>query len=65
MNTLLKELDEIGYELEKYDLKLVRKPRLGLIADGLEMNKRNAVIDIMAKSVSAEDVVNYVSKKSI
>ncbi|MBB6624482.1 transcription antiterminator [Clostridium gasigenes] len=64
-NTLLKELDEIGYELEKYDLKLVRKPRLGLIADGLEMNKRNAVIDIMAKSVSAEDVVNYVSKKSI
>lgn len=64
-NTLLKELDEIGDELEKYELKLVRKPRVGLIADGLEMNKRNAVIDIMSKSVSAEDVVNYVSKKSI
>lgn len=64
-NTLLKELDEVQDELEKYDLKLVRKPRVGLIAEGLEINKRNAVIDIMSKSVSTEDVVNYVSKKSI
>ena len=64
-NTLLKELDEIEENITKYNLQLVRKPRVGLLVDGSEIDKRNAVIDILSKSVSTEDVVNYVSKKSI
>lgn len=64
-NTILKELNEIEKELKKYKLLLIRKPRVGIRIDGLEIDKRNAVIDILSKSASSEDIVKYVSKKSI
>ncbi|SFC93609.1 BglG family transcription antiterminator [Clostridium uliginosum] len=63
-NTLLKEFDVIQENLKKYNLNLVRKPGVGLIVEGLEIDKRNAVIDIISESVSVEEVVNYASKKS-
>ncbi|GAA0076750.1 BglG family transcription antiterminator [Clostridium sp. CTA-5] len=63
-NTLLKEIDVIQENLKKYNLNLIRKSGVGLTVEGLEIDKRNAVIDIISESVSVEDVVNYVSKKS-
>ena len=63
-NTILKELDVIQENLKKYKLNLVRKSGSGLHVEGLEIDKRNAVIDIISQSVSVEDVVNYVSNRS-
>ncbi|MDQ0150355.1 BglG family transcription antiterminator [Eubacterium multiforme] len=64
-NTLLKELDSIGEWLKERNLTLVRKPKIGMIVEGNEIDKRNAVVKIISQSTSSEDLLNYVSRKSI
>ncbi|NEZ47592.1 transcription antiterminator [Clostridium niameyense] len=64
-NTLLKELDSIDEWLKKRNLTLVRKPKIGMIVEGSEIDKRNAVVKIISQSTSSEDLLNYVSRKSI
>ncbi|SHF03314.1 BglG family transcription antiterminator [Clostridium fallax] len=64
-NTLLKELDSIEQWLKERNLTLIRKPKIGMIVEGNEIDKRNAVVDIIYKSTSSEDLLNYVSRKSI
>lgn len=64
-NTILRELDDIQTWLEKRNLKLIRKQRIGVKIDGSEIEKRNALNEILSKTVSTEDLVEYVSKKVI
>ncbi|WP_338597548.1 BglG family transcription antiterminator [Clostridium baratii] len=64
-NTLLKELDYIGNWLKKYNLELIRKPKVGLLVKGDEIDKRNAAGNILSKTISSEDLLNYVSRKTI
>lgn len=64
-NTLLKELDYIDEWLKKRNLTLVRKPKIGMIVEGTEIDKRKAVVKIISQSTSSEDLLNYVSRKSI
>ena len=63
-NTLLKELDDIQLILKKYKLELIRKSGVGLSVEGLESDKRKAILDIISQSISAEDFVKYASNKS-
>ena len=63
-NTLIKELDVVQENLKKYNLNLIRKSGSGFKIEGIEIDKRNAVIDIISQSVSVEDVVNYVCNRS-
>lgn len=63
-NTLLKEIDDVEEFLSRYNLKLIRKSKVGLYIEGNENYKRKAILDIISQSVSAEDFVKYVSKKS-
>lgn len=64
-NTILRELDDIQIWLQKRNLKLIRKQRIGVKINGSEIDKRSALNDILSKTVSTEDLVEYVSKKII
>ncbi|MEG1002726.1 MAG: BglG family transcription antiterminator [Clostridium sp.] len=64
-NTLLKELDYIDNWFKEHNLELVRKPKVGLLVKGDEIDKRNASGSILSKTISSEDLLNYVSRKTI
>lgn len=61
-NTISKEFEMIEKWLNKRELKVIRKSRLGIIVDGSEKNKRNAIREITSETISTEDIVNYVKK---
>lgn len=62
-NTILKELDHIGKRLEKLNLQLQRKPRIGIYIEGKEIDRRRAIIDLTYESVELDDIFNYVNLK--
>lgn len=62
-NTVLKELDAIQEWLGGRGLELIRKPKLGIIVDGKEENKRRAITELVSETVTPEDILNYASKK--
>lgn len=64
-NTLLKELDYIEAWLQDKNLKLIRKPKVGLMISGDEIIKRSIAGRILSKTISSEDLLNYISQKTI
>ena len=62
-NTILNELDIIEEYLQKKELELIRKPRVGLYIVGNEMNKRKAIMDIASNAISTEEMLNYMNNR--
>lgn len=62
-NTILKELDSLGEWLSDRGLELIRKPKLGIIIEGKEADKRRTITELIFETVSSEDILNYASKK--
>lgn len=62
-NTVLNELDVVEEWLEERGLELVRKPRVGLYIIGSEMKKRKAIMDIASKTITTEEMINYMNNK--
>lgn len=60
-NTVMKELTEIEDFFTDFDLKLIRKPRVGIYLEGSERQKRIALAKINAQMISVEDLFNYIS----
>lgn len=64
-NTVLKELDMLDEWLADRGLELVRKPKLGIIVEGKEANKRRAITELVSETVAPEDILSYASKKIV
>ncbi|BCZ44205.1 sugar transporter [Clostridium gelidum] len=64
-NTVFKELELIEKWLNERELKIIRKPRVGIIVEGNEENKRKAIREITSETISTEDIVNYVKKGTV
>jgi transcriptional antiterminator len=62
-NTILKELDSLGEWFSDRGLILIRKPKLGIIIEGKEADKRRTITELVFETVSSEDILNYASKK--
>jgi len=45
--TILKDLDEIGTWLEGQEIRLIRKPHFGILANGLEHNSQQALAELL------------------
>lgn len=60
-NTVIKELNEIEDYFEEFQLKLIRKPRIGIYVDGSERQKRIALSKVNAKMITVEDLFNFIS----
>lgn len=64
-NTIFKEFELIEKWLNERNLEIIRKPRVGIIVEGNEENKRKAIREITSETISAEDIVNYVKKGTV
>lgn len=64
-NTVFKEIELVEKWLNERSLNVVRKQRRGIIVEGNEKNKRKAIREITAETISAEDIVNYVKKGTV
>lgn len=62
-NTILKELDEIEKWLGNKNLNLIRKQKIGISIEGNEYDKRKALLELIANTVSTDDILNYVNSK--
>lgn len=62
-NTVLKELDMLNKWLAERELILVRKPKLGIIVEGRERDKRRAITELVSETMAPEDILSYASKK--
>lgn len=62
-NTILKELDEIEQWLSNKNLNLIRKQKIGISIEGTEYDKRKALLELIANTVSTDDILNYVNSK--
>lgn len=62
-NTVLNELDVVEEWLRDRNLKLIRKPRVGLYVLGSEINKRKAIMDIASDTITTEELINYMNNK--
>lgn len=63
-NTVAKEFELIEKWLNERGLNVIRKPRVGIIVEGSEKSKRGAITEISSETISTEDIVNYVNKKT-
>jgi len=64
-NTIFKEIKLIEKWINERELKIIRKPRLGIIVEGNEENKRKAIREIISETISTEDIMNYVKKGTV
>lgn len=64
-NTILKELDILEKWFGNRGLELIRKPKLGILVEGKEADKRRTITELVAETVSSEDILNYASKKLV
>lgn len=64
-NTVIKEFNLIEKWFNERGLKVIRKPRVGLVIDGSEESKRKAILEITSETISTEDIVNYVKKRTV
>ncbi|WML34191.1 BglG family transcription antiterminator [Clostridium sp. OS1-26] len=63
-NTVLKEMDLIEKWLNERNLRLIRKPKVGILVDGNEVDKRKAIIELTSETISTEDIVNYINRRT-
>lgn len=61
-NTVIKELNEIELFFKENNLKLVRRPKVGLFIEGKEKHKRLALSKVNSEMISVEDLFNYISR---
>ncbi len=59
-NTILRELDEIESFFEDYELKLIRKKKVGLYLEGDERHKRLALFKVNSEMVTVDELFNYI-----
>jgi transcriptional antiterminator/mannitol/fructose-specific phosphotransferase system IIA component (Ntr-type) len=62
-NTILKELNYIEEKVQSFNLKLIRKPRIGIYIEGREMDRRRAILDITYGNVDLEEIFSYMNFK--
>ncbi|MCR1898295.1 BglG family transcription antiterminator [Irregularibacter muris] len=60
--TISKDLNKVEEWLERYHLKLVRKPGLGVFIQGEERNKRRAIVNLIYKNVEEKQLLDFVRK---
>lgn len=63
-NTVSKEFETIETWLYERGLKVIRKPKVGVIIEGNEKAKRDAIMEITSETITTEDIVNYVNRKT-
>lgn len=63
-NTVLKEMDIIENWLKDRNLMLIRKPKLGILVEGNEIDKRKAIMELTSETISTEDIVNYINRRT-
>ncbi len=60
--TILKDLDEIGTWLEGQEIRLIRKPHFGILANGLEHNCQQALAELLwGETPFSEDPVTIIT----
>ncbi len=60
--TVLKDLDEIGTWLEGQEIRLIRKPHFGILANGLEHNCQQALAELLwGETPFSEDPVTIIT----
>ncbi|GAA0182745.1 BglG family transcription antiterminator [Clostridium sediminicola] len=64
-NTVIKEMEYIGLWLKTRKLKLIKKPRIGVLVEGDEFCKRMAISEITEEYVSSGEILNYVNTKVV
>lgn len=62
-NTVLKEMDFLEEWLRTRNLKLIRKPRIGISIEGEEIIKRKTISEITQESISSDEILNYMNSK--
>ncbi|MFZ5969414.1 MAG: BglG family transcription antiterminator [Bacillota bacterium] len=62
-STLSHDLDRIEERLVKYQLKLIRKPGLGVYIRGKEKDIRRAVTDIFYEDMGQTEILNLIGSK--
>lgn len=64
-NTIMKEMDGVEKIIKQYQLKMIRKPKIGIYLEGDEVHRRHALTELILSTVEVEDVFQYMEKKSI
>lgn len=62
-NTVLKDVKCIEKWLLDRTMILKKKPRVGILIEGTEINRRKALIDLASETISTKDIVNYMNRK--
>lgn len=60
-NTVIKELNEIESVFAQFNLKLRRKPRVGIYVEGKEKDKRLALSRVNSEIMTVSDLLNFIS----
>lgn len=62
-NTILKDMKFIEKWIDDRNMKLIKKPRVGVVVEGIESNKRRAIIELASETISTEDLFSYMNRK--
>jgi len=62
-NTILKDINSIQKWLVDRDMKLIKKPRVGILIEGTEIHRRKALIDLASETIATKDIVNFMNRK--
>lgn len=60
--TISNDLDKLEEWLNAYNLKLVRKPGLGVYIEGREKHKRRAIVNLIYENVEEKQLLNLVQE---
>ncbi len=55
--TLSSDLDEVGRWLESYDIRLIRRPGLGILLEGDERSYRQAIANVVYESIDESQIM--------
>ena len=61
--TISRDLDGLDAWLKQYDLKLIRKPGLGVYVEGAEASIRKATINLIYENIDQNDLHNFIKEK--
>ncbi|MGV8981861.1 BglG family transcription antiterminator [Clostridium sp.] len=62
-NTISKDIKSIEKWLMNRDMKVVKKPRVGILIEGSEIHRRKALIDLASETIATKDIVNFMNRK--
>lgn len=55
--TLSSDLDEVGHWLESYEIRLIRRPGLGILLEGDERSYRQAIANVVYESIDESQIM--------